>query len=67
MSVEMTDGYRAARRAYELGRLRVALGRALWVVLPIAGLGLLISGRVALLALPLMFAATNCCAAPGTG
>jgi hypothetical protein len=57
MSVEMTISYRAARRAYELGRLRVALWRALWVALPIAGLGLLISGRVALLALPLTFAA----------
>ncbi len=57
MSVEMTVGYRAARRAYELGRLRVALGRALWVALPVAGLGLLTSGRSALLVLPLTLAA----------
>lgn len=57
MSVEMTANFRAARRAYELGRLRVALIRALWVALPIAALGLLTSGRAALLVLPLTLAA----------
>ncbi|MET0792822.1 MAG: hypothetical protein ABW061_14980 [Polyangiaceae bacterium] len=57
MSVEMTASYRAARRAYEFGRLRVALGRALWVALPVAGWGLLTSGRSALLVVPLTLAA----------
>lgn len=57
MSVEMTISYRAARRAYELGRFWISLRRALPIALPIAALGLLISGRVALLALPLTFAA----------
>jgi hypothetical protein len=57
MSVESMPHYRAARRAYELGRLRVALGRALWVTLPVAGLGLLTAGRAVLLALPLTLAA----------
>jgi len=57
MSVEMTASYRATRRAYELGRLRVAVGRALWVALPVAGWAMLTSGRSALLVLPLTFAA----------
>jgi len=52
MSVEMTASYRVTRRAYELGRLRAALGRAPWVAVPIAGLGILTSGRSALLVLP---------------
>jgi len=56
MSVEMTASYRATRRAYELGRLRIALVRALWVALPIAGLGLCTSGRSVLLVLPLTLA-----------
>jgi len=56
MSVEMTTNFRAARRAYERGRLRVALGRALWVALPVAGLALLTSGRSALLVLPVTLA-----------
>ena len=57
MSAEMAVNYRAARRAYELGRLRISLWRALWVALPILGLGLLTSGRAALLVLPLTLAA----------
>ncbi|HYP78355.1 MAG TPA: hypothetical protein VER12_20425 [Polyangiaceae bacterium] len=53
----MTISYRAARRAYELGRFRVALVRALWVALPVAVWGVFTSGRAGLLVLPLTFTA----------
>ena len=57
MSFEAGGAQQAARRAYELGRLRSALWRAALLALPVAGFGLFVSGRAALLALPLTLAA----------
>jgi len=56
MSAEMSAEYQGARRAYELGRARFALVRALLIASPLAVLGLLSSGRSALFALPITLA-----------
>ncbi len=47
---------RAVRRAYELGRLKTSLRRALYVVVPFALVTTIVTGREALVWLPVTFA-----------
>src|SRR6185369_1526972 len=56
MLAESTPHYRRARRAYEYGRLRSAVGKALIVTLLVALLGWATAGTAALPLLPLTFA-----------
>ena len=55
MAVEVTSEYKAVRRAYELGRLRSALLRAVVVAVPVAAFGIATSGRSVLVMLPFTF------------
>lgn len=52
MQVELTDEYRRVRRAYEWGRARVSVRRALFVFLPVAVIASIVTGRAALSWLP---------------
>src|SRR5687768_14040055 len=52
MPVEQTTEYLRVRRAYEVGRLRTALPRAALVVVPVALVASLVTGRAAIVWLP---------------
>ncbi len=57
MTVEVSEHFARARRAYELGRLRSSVWRALLMAVPIALVALVLSGRSALVLLPLTIVA----------
>jgi len=57
MQADRNDAYLQVRRAYELGRLRVSVMRALYVVVPVAIVASLFGGRTAFAWLPVTIAA----------